>query len=83
MEKAWKVFEMMDNDKILEKMRYVGKIPGQDHTSENDINAFKNTDKLKSATDQKDDLHIYKTNCRGINEDPSFIFKTSTEACKL
>ena len=34
-------------------------------------------------TDQKDELHIYKTNCREINGEPSFVFKTSTEACKL
>ena len=69
---------MMDNDKILEKMRYVGKNHGQDHNSENDIDAFKNTGELKSTTDQKDDLHTYKINCRGINGKPSFIFKTST-----
>ena len=48
-------------------MRYVGKNPGQDHISENDIDAFKNIGKLKSTTDQKDDLHIYKINSRGIN----------------
>ena len=40
-EKAWEVAVMMDNDKILEMMRYVGKNPGQDHISENDIDAFK------------------------------------------
>ena len=82
-EKAWEVAVMMDNDKILEKMRYVGKNPGQDHISENDIDAFKNIGKLKATTDQKDELHIYKINCRGINGEPSYVFKTSTEACKL
>ena len=82
-EKTCKDAEMMDNDKILEKIRYVRKNPGQDHTSENDIDAFKNIGRLKSATDQKDDLHIYKIDCRGINGEPSFAFKTSTEACKL
>ena len=74
---------MMDNSKIFEKIRYVGKNPGQDCISENDIDAFKNIGKLKSTIDQKDDLHIYKINCIGINGESSFIFKTSTEACKL
>ena len=82
-EKAWEVAVMMDDDKILEKMRYVGKNPGQDCISENDIDAFKNIGKLKAITDQKDELHIYKISCRGINRAPSFVFKTSTEACKL
>ena len=82
-EKAWEVAVMMDDDRILEKMRYVGKNPGQDHISENDIDAFKNIGKLKATTDQKDELHIYKINCRGINGEPSYVFKTSTEACKL
>ena len=39
--------------------------------------------KLKSTTDEKDDLHIYKINCRGINGETSFVVKTLTEACKL
>ena len=34
-EKAWEVAEMMGDDKILKRMRYVGKNPGQDHISEN------------------------------------------------
>ena len=74
---------MMDDNKILEKMIYVGKNPGQDCISENYINTFKNIGKLKSTTDLKDDLHIYKINCRGINGELSFVFKTSTAACKL
>ena len=82
-EKAWEVAVMMGNDKILERMTYFGENPGQDHISENDIDAFKNIGKLKTTTDQKDELHIYKINCRGINGEPSFIFKTSTEAFKL
>ena len=82
-EKAWEVAVMMDDDKILEKMRHVGKNPGQDHISGNNIDAFKNIGKLKATTDQKDELHIYKINCRGINGEPSYVFKTSTEACKL
>ena len=82
-ERAWEVSVMMDDDNILEKMRYVRTNPGQVHISENDIDAFKNIGKLKSATGQKDELHIYKINCRGINGEPSFVFKTSTEGCKL
>ena len=57
-EKALEAAEMNDDDKILEKMRYVGKNPGQDHISENDIDAITIIGKLKSTTDQKDDLQI-------------------------
>ena len=39
--------------------------------------------KLKATTDQKDLLHIYKLNCKGINGEPSYVFKTSSKALEL
>ena len=43
----------------------------------------KNIGKLKATTDQKDPFHIYKLNCKGINGEPSYVFKTSSKALEL
>ena len=32
--KAWETAELMDDNSILEKLCYTGKIPGQDHIQE-------------------------------------------------
>lgn len=82
-EKAWETAELMDDSSILEKLHYTGKIPGQDHIREQDIDAYKNIGKLKATTDQKDPFHIYKLNCKAINGEPSYVFKTSSKALEL
>ena len=82
-DKAWQTVELMDDSSILEKLHYAGKIPGQDHIREQDIDAYKNIGKLKAATDQKDPFHIYKLNCKAINGEPSYAFKTSSKALEL
>ena len=64
-------------------MYYTGKIPGQNHIQEQDIDAYKNIGKLKATTYQKDPFHIYKLNCKGINREPSYVFKTSSKALEL
>ena len=82
-EKAWETAELMDDSSILEKLHYTGKIPGQDHIREQDIDAYKNIGKLKATTDQKDPFHIYKLNCKAINGESSYVFKTSSTALEL
>ena len=80
---AWETVELMDYSSILEKLCYTGKIPGQDHIREQDIDAYKNIGKLKATTDQKDPFHIYKLNCKAINGEPTYVFKTSSKALEL
>ena len=82
-EKAWETAELVDDSYILEKVCYTGKIPGQDHIREQDIDAYRNIGKLKATTDQKDLFHIYKLNCKVINGEPSYVFKTSSKALEL
>ena len=74
-EKAWETSELMDDSSILEKLCYTGKIPGQDHIREQDIDAYKNIEKLKTTTDQKDPFHIYKLNCKAINGEAILCFQ--------
>ena len=81
--KAWETAELMDDSSILEKLCYTGKIPGQDHIREEDRDVYKNIGKLKATTDQKDPFHIYKLNCKAINGEPSYVFKTSSKALEL
>ena len=47
-EKAWETAELMDDSSILEKLHYTGKIPGQDHIQEQDIDAYKKYRKAES-----------------------------------
>ena len=82
-EKAWETAELMDDSSILEKLCYTEKVPGLDHIREQDIDAYKNTGKLKATIDQKDPFHIYKLNCKAINGEPSYVFKTSSKAPEL
>ena len=82
-EKAWETAELMDDSSILKKLCYTGKIPGQDHIREQDIDAYKNIRKLKATIDQKDPFHIYKLNYKAINGEPSYVFKTSSNTLAL
>ena len=58
-EKAWETAALIGDSSILEKVCYTGKIPGQDHIQEEDIDACKNIGKWKATTDQTDPFHIY------------------------
>ena len=73
----------MDYSSILEKLHYTGKIPGQDHIQVQDIDAYKDIGRLKATTDQKDPFDICKLNCKGINGESSYVFKTSSKALEL
>lgn len=80
-DKAWEVAEMMDDSKMLEKIRYTGKQPGQrQFTPEDEVESMKNIKKLKETTDKKDKYHIYKIGCKAIGSEASYVFKSSKQA---
>ena len=57
----------MDNDEELEKIRYTGPGKGPVQNKDltwNDIDVFICIGKLKTATDKKENFHLYKINCR-------------------
>ena len=73
----------MDDDSIIEKLRHLGKSGGRNDSKERQIDSFHHIKELKETTDKWDFFNIYKLNCRDINVEPSFVFKTSSKALEL
>ena len=48
-----------------------------------DVEMFKDVGKLKTGSDDHDPFYIYKLNCRSINGEPSYVFKSSLLAGEL
>ena len=73
----------MDDNSIIEKLRHIGKSGGRNDSKERQIDSFHHIKELKETTDKWDCFNIYKLNCRDINGEPSFVFKTSSKALEL
>ena len=80
---AYEVAQKMDDDSIIEKLRHLGKSSGRNDSKERQIDSFQHIKELKETTDKKDRFNIYKLNCRDINGEPSFVFKTSSKSLEL
>ena len=66
-EKANEVAEKMDDYRVIEKLRYVGKDGRQRLVREDEVDSFKNIKDLKDTTDKNDIFHIAKMNEAGAN----------------
>ena len=47
------------------------------------VDMFKNIGWLKNGMDEQDPYYIFQINCREINNEPSYVFKTSDLALQL
>ena len=56
-EKAKEVAEKMDDYRVIEKLRYIGKDGGQRLVREDEVDPFKNIKSLKDTTDKNDIFH--------------------------
>ena len=63
-EKVEEVAEKMDDYRVIEKLRCIGKDGGQRLAREDEVDSFKNIKSLKDTTDKNDIFHIVKMNCR-------------------
>ena len=82
--KASEVAEKLNDPQVFDKLCYMVKEGAREQSSnESTVDAFQNIRSLKDTTDKKDLFHIYKMNCRDINSEPSFVFKTSRKALEL
>ena len=70
----------MDDESIIEKLRHLGKSGGRNDSKDRQIDSFHHIKELKKTTDKWNHFNIYKINCRDINGEPSFVFKTSSKA---
>ena len=75
--KAVEISRLMDDNTIIEKMRYMTAAPLPTPLNEDIFEAFKNISTLKKTTDKKDKYLIYAMNCKEINGGESYVFKTS------
>ena len=73
----------MEPPTIIEKLRHLRKSGGRNDSKERQIDSFQHIKELKESTDKKDCFNIYKLNCRDINGEPSFVFKTSSKALEV
>ena len=76
-EKAMEVARLMDDNVLLEKMRYMKPGPMTSDYAEDIAVAFSNIADLKEETDKYDKFLIYRFNCGKTNGGSSFVFKTS------
>ena len=53
------------------------------NVQESELESYRNIRSLKESTDQKDIFHIYKMNCEEINNEPSYVFKTSCKCLEI
>ena len=87
MDKGRELVELLSHKRLLEQIKYgdldgiVCDITGGKGQSE--VDTFKNVGKLKAGTDDFDKCYIFKINCRSINSEPSFVFKSSKMAARL
>ena len=87
LEKGKELAELLSHKRLLEQIKY-GNLDGivRDITGgrgQSEVDTFKNVGKLKSGADEFDRCYIYKINCRSINSEPSFVFKSSKMAAQL
>lgn len=83
-EKASEVAEKLNDPQVFDKLWYMVKEGGHKQSSkESTVDVFENIRSLKDTTNKKDLFNIYKMNCRDINSEPSFVFKTSRKALEL
>ena len=82
-EKAWEIAEKMDDNSIIEKLCYLRKSGSVSNISESELESYRNLRSLKESTEQKDIFHIYKMNCKEINNEPSYMFKTSHKCLEM
>ena len=82
-EKAVEVADKMSDNRIIEKLCYLTKDGGQKLLLETKVDSFTNIKTLKETTDKMDKFYMYKMNCESVSWEPSYIFKTSTEALKI
>ena len=87
LEKSEELAELLSHKRLLEQIKYsnldgiVRDITGGRGQSE--VDTFKNVGKLKSGAEEFDRCYIFKINCRSINSEPSFVFKSSKMAAQL
>ena len=74
--KAVEMIRQIDDIHLLEKLRYVRKHPLPNNLNEDEFDAFRNIRQLKEKTDKKDPFLIYAINFGGMNDEPSYVFKT-------
>ena len=75
--------QKMDDGNIIEQLRHLGKSGERNDSKERHINSFHHIKELKETTDKQDHFNIYKLNCRDINGEPNFVFKTSSKTLEL
>ena len=81
MDKARELPELLSHKCLLEQIKY-GDLDGIVHDitggkGQSEVDTFKNVGKLKAGADDFDKCYIFKINCRSINSEPSFVFKSS------
>ena len=81
--KAFEVCTLLDDDSLLEKIRYSQKRPNMGPKPKNDVQAFTNIGKLRQQTEKIDEYLIYSVNCREMSGKPSHCFKTSKHGLEL
>ena len=87
LEKGKELAELLSHKRLLEQIKY-GDLDGIVHDitggrGQSEVDTFKNVGKLKSGADEFDQCYIFKINCRSINSEPSFVFKSSKIAAQL
>ena len=82
-DKTYEVAQKMVDDTIIEKFIHIGKSGGRNDSKERQIDSFHNIKELKETADKRDPFLIYKLNCRDINGQPRFVFKTSSKCLEL
>ena len=87
LEKGKELYKLLSHKRLLEQIKY-GDLDGIVHDitggrGQSEVDTFKNVGKLKSGADEFDRCYIFKINCRSINSEPSFVFKSSKMAAQL
>ena len=86
-EKVKEVTKHMSNKGLVEKLKYedadkvLRELTGGQGLDA--VNMFKNIGQLKNGMDELDLNCIFRINCREINNEPSYVFKTSDLALQL
>ena len=81
-DKAWEVAQKMDDRSVMEKLRYANK-DGFATRKPSILESYREIKRLKDKADTKDPYNIFKLNCKEINGESSFVFKTSTAKLKI
>ena len=81
--KALKMADAMNDERLFHKMRYLAKNKSQVSGPEDEVKSFSNIGKLKKTLDPTDPFFIYDVNCRAITGLPSHVFKTSRNSLEI